>query len=267
MLVSVAFGLYGPGDPVPLRHVVDLPLPGSTSRWDYASLDAESGRLFLAHLGDDSVVAVDVRSLRILGETRGVASVRGVLVVPSLHRVYAAAQGSRELVVIDERTLRILYRTAAGDVDGLAFDSRTQRVFVSDEGGSADLVFDKDGTLLKRIAIGGHAGNTQYDASSGHMFVAEQTHNALVEMDPERLSVIAKHSLPGCWNAHGLIIETGSRAAFIACQFNSVVMRYDLRKGRLTDWAIVPVWPDVLALDASSHPFVCRFGNGNCGRF
>lgn len=36
---------------VPLRNLRDVPLSGGTSRFDYQSMDSESGRLYIAHLG------------------------------------------------------------------------------------------------------------------------------------------------------------------------------------------------------------------------
>ncbi len=49
----------------------------------------------------------------------------GVLAIPELHRVYASANGSNELVVIDDSTLQIIARAHAGDYpDGVAYASR-----------------------------------------------------------------------------------------------------------------------------------------------
>ena len=39
---------------LPLQQVLDVPLTGNATRLDYQSLDAQSGRLYIAHLGDDS---------------------------------------------------------------------------------------------------------------------------------------------------------------------------------------------------------------------
>ena len=41
--------------PLPLRPATEFPLPGDNSRFDYASLDAQRGLLFIAHLGASEV--------------------------------------------------------------------------------------------------------------------------------------------------------------------------------------------------------------------
>jgi DNA-binding beta-propeller fold protein YncE len=49
--------------------------------------------------------------------------------------------------------------------DGIAYDPRDRRIFVSDELGSAVTVIDADtDRLLARIRMGGEVGNVQYDA-------------------------------------------------------------------------------------------------------
>src|SRR5882724_11730619 len=55
-----------PGSPLPLTRVADVPLPGDTSRFDYASYDAERHRLFIAHLGQSEVVVFDARTQRVV---------------------------------------------------------------------------------------------------------------------------------------------------------------------------------------------------------
>src|SRR5205823_5781864 len=106
---------------LPLRKVADVPLPGGSSRFDYQSLDAKRNRLYIAHLGASSVVVFDVRRRRVAGSIGGIASVHGVLAVPGLGKVYAAATGTHELVTIRERDRKVVAHTPAGSFpDGVA---------------------------------------------------------------------------------------------------------------------------------------------------
>jgi hypothetical protein len=49
---------------LPLERVADVLLPGGVSRFDYQSLDSESGRLYIAHLGDNRLIVFDTRKRR-----------------------------------------------------------------------------------------------------------------------------------------------------------------------------------------------------------
>jgi DNA-binding beta-propeller fold protein YncE len=237
--------------PFPLRTTADVPLSGNTSRMDYESIDAGAHLLFVAHMGAGEVIAFDTLHRRVVATIGGIPTVRGVLAVPSPRRVYAAAQGTGEIVAIDERSLGITARVRkAGDVDGLAFDPSTNRLFVSDEGGGNDVVIDtRNNRLIARVALGGEAGNTQYDAASKHIFVAVQTRDELAEIDPRSLVLLGRYNLPGCNHGHGVAIDASRRTAYIACEGNDALVKFDLRSHRVVDRANVGGGPDVLAID------------------
>ncbi|HEV7122940.1 MAG TPA: hypothetical protein VGN24_05870, partial [Rhodanobacter sp.] len=79
----------GVGGSLPLTTVANVPLPGRATRWDYASLDAAHHHLFLAHLGDSTIVVFDTARRKVIATIPGVSQVHGVLYVPQLDRVYA----------------------------------------------------------------------------------------------------------------------------------------------------------------------------------
>ncbi|TMI80245.1 MAG: YncE family protein [Bacillati bacterium ANGP1] len=213
----------------PLSTLRDVPLPGPASRFDYASLDEARGRLYIAHLGAGTIVVFDTRGSRVVAEIPAVAAVHGVLAIPSLGRVYATATGTNEVVAIDEATNRIIARMPGGEYpDGMAFDPITERLFVSDEAGGTDTVIDvRANRVVQEIA--------------------------LVEIDPATAGIVARHSLPGCRHAHGLLIDARRRLAFIACDGNATLLVFDLQVGRVIGTQSVGPDPDVLALDAGMH--------------
>ncbi len=106
---------------LPLRSVGEVALPGDGSRFDYASLDAQRGLLFVAHLGASEVLEVDVHTHQVVRTIPNVTDVHGVLVVPEVHRVYATATGTDQMVTLDEDTGTVLHTTPTGQYpDGLA---------------------------------------------------------------------------------------------------------------------------------------------------
>src|SRR5262249_51360028 len=54
--------------PLPLSLVEDLRLPGDTTRFDYQWLDTVTRRLYIAHLGDSSLVVFDLDSGKVIHE-------------------------------------------------------------------------------------------------------------------------------------------------------------------------------------------------------
>jgi DNA-binding beta-propeller fold protein YncE len=242
------------GPELPLRLVGDYPLTGNATRFDYASADAARGAIWLAHMGDGSVEAFDVKSNRVtltVAISRA-ASVRGVLAARG--RVYAAAQGLGSVVVLDGRDGKRLAAVPAGDVDGLAYDPVTQRIFVSDEGGGRVTAIDaRTNARIGAVELGGEAGNTVYDAVSRHVFAGVQTRDALAEIDPARLKVIRRYALPGCSSSHSVLVDAGERAVYVGCQHNVRLVRLALRTGTVEGSGGAGIGVDVLALDPGLH--------------
>src|SRR4029453_19230629 len=198
---------------LPLRVLADIPLTSGATRFDYQSLDSSRGRLYIAHLGSDLMTVFDVNNQTVVGDVKDLKRVHGVVGVPELHRVYASATGTNELVVIDDETLRIVARAPAGDYpDGIAYASKVNKIYVSDLHGKTNTVIDAKTTQrLTLIALGGGAGNTQYDSVGERIFVTVHGQNKLAEIDPNKDEVVARYSLEGCSEPHGLLIDSEHR--------------------------------------------------------
>src|SRR5437879_13373212 len=76
-------GALDAGPPV-LNHVVDVPLPGRATRFDYQSLDPKTGRLYMSHMGDGHLVVFDTKTNKVIADLDGLPLVTGVLFVPDL---------------------------------------------------------------------------------------------------------------------------------------------------------------------------------------
>jgi YVTN family beta-propeller protein len=236
---------------LPLKFVEDVPLSGGTTRLDYESYDPRDGRLYIAHLGDSTVIVFDTKTGKVVKNIPDVGHVHGVLAVPELNRVYASGTKTDEVVAIDEATLQITARIPGGDYpDGMAYVPVVHKLYVSDESGATETVIDTvSDKRLTTLQIGGEVGNTQYDPVSGHVFVNVQTRDDLVEIDPQSDKILGRYPLPGARGNHGLLIAAPDRLAFIACEDNDKLLVFDLRAKRVTLSFDVGGDPDVLAFD------------------
>lgn len=234
-----------------LRTAASISLPGRATRFDYQSFDEARHLLFIAHLGDSSIVVFNTRTRKVVADIPGVSKVHGVLVIPSLDRVYASATGRNEVVAIDEATRKVVAAIPGGDYpDGMAYVPSAHKLYVSDEAGGTETVIDvRSNQRVATIPLGGEAGNTQYDRASGHIFANVQTRDDLVEIDPTTDRIVARHRLPGAEHNHGLLIEPGGSLAFIACEGNAKLLVFDMQSKRVLAAKPVGNTPDVLAFD------------------
>jgi len=238
--------------PVPEWHVVaDVLLPGRSARFDYQSLDPTTQRLWIAHMGAGEVLAFDLRTHHVVSRTPDMPGVTGIRAVPALGRVFAALSGGHEVAVLDSRNGRVLGRVPGGRFpDGLAYAPAAEKLFVSDEYGRQELVIDVPSASARRpIQLGGEAGNTQYDSVTGHIWVAVQTRNELVAIDPLTDSVTERIPVPGIQGPHGFYVDAEHRLLYVTGEESGNLGVLDLDRRRLVHTYAVGEEPDVLALD------------------
>jgi DNA-binding beta-propeller fold protein YncE len=268
--------------------VGDYPLGAATSRTDYQSIDAQARRLYIAKMGEGKLLVYDLGQGRLLREIAGLPKVTGVLVVPSLHRVYASAPGSGiaasvrvglgmlglssgrgEVAIFDSETLNEVGRISGGVFpDGIAYDPLAERIFVSDELGSAVLVIDARGSrLLARIEMPGEVGNVQYDLRTAKVFAPVQTRNTLAMIDPAKNALVAQIPLAGCDHPHGLAIAPGVAIGYVACDGNDVLIVVDLEARRVIGSQPIAHDPDVLTVDPDLRRLYVASESGNMSTF
>jgi DNA-binding beta-propeller fold protein YncE len=252
---------------LPLKTVATVPLPGGQSRLDYASVDSSRNRLYIAHLGGGLVIVFDTKKRRVV-QTIPAPGAHGVLAVPSLGRVYASATDAHQLLTIDERTNRVTARAPAGDYpDGIAYDSADRRVYVSDEHGGAETVFNAAGHRIASVPLGGEAGNVQYDPVTGRVLADVQTRNQLAVINTKTNRVIRRVALPGCDHDHGLLVDAPRRLAFVACDGNAKLLTLDLRTMKISGMASIGASADVLAFDTSLRRLYVSAESGDVAVF
>ena len=122
---------------------------------------------------------------------------------------------------------------------------------MSDESGGAEIVFNSRGQRITSIALGGEAGNVQYDAVSGHILADVQSRNEVAVINTRTNRVIRRVALPGCDHDHGLLVDAPRRLAFVACDGNAKLLTLDLHRMKVVGTASIGGSPDVLAFDSS----------------
>jgi DNA-binding beta-propeller fold protein YncE len=270
------------------RQVGDFPLGAATSRLDYQSLDPATRRLYIAGMGAGRLLAFDIEHDNLAGSLNGFPKVTGVLAVPDLHKVYASVPGAGlipslsvalgmvglssgrgAIAIVDTRTLREITRLPGGVFpDGIAYDPKDRKIFVSDELGSGVLVIDADSNrLIARIAPGGEVGNVRYDPITAKVYAPIQSRNELAVIDPANLRLVARRPLLGGEHPHGLAIAPDGAFGYVACDGNDRLLTVDLATGKVLDSQPVAHDPDVLAVDQQARRLYVASESGNLSTF
>jgi DNA-binding beta-propeller fold protein YncE len=236
---------------LPLRQVSETELTGGPVRFDYTALDAERGRLFIAHMGAGELIDVDVNAHKVVRTMPDLPDVHGVIVVPDKHRVYATATGDNQLVAIDEDSGHVLFRAPTGTYpDGLAYDPIRRTVWTTNESAGTETVIDADtGAVRATVPLGGEVGNVVYDSSLDQMVVAVQGRNDVALVDPVSFIVTERIPTPGCDHPHGQTLDATDQVMFVGCESNATMVSVDLANRAVIDHHEVGETPDVLAHD------------------
>ncbi|MDB4951201.1 MAG: hypothetical protein JWM27_3850 [Gemmatimonadetes bacterium] len=215
-------------------------------------MDTLAGRLYVAHMNAGTLLVFDTGTRAVVADLPGFRSVHGVWAVPELGKVYAAVTGGRHVAVVDARTLRVRARPGpVGYPDGIAYAPESQRVYVSDESSAGrELVIDgRTDRAVGTVVLGGEAGNTIYDPGSRCIWVAVQTRDRVVAIDPRADSIVGRYALPGGRHPHGLAIDPQRELMFVANEGSATLLVVDLRNMRVVSTQRVGDDPDVLAFD------------------
>lgn len=266
-IFGVIFLLPRPGQPVSglaFRVGTDIPLTGGANRLDYQSIDENTHRLYISHLGSRLVHVFDLQKQKIIADIPLPGEPYGILAVPSVKKVFVSLGDKNVVEVIDERTNTLIATVSTGETpDGITYNGRTKHIFVSDEnGGTVTVINALTNTYISDISVGHNVGNTHADETQNIIYSVAGDEDALVAINPEKNKVIQKFELPGCSHPHGFLIDPDTRYAFITCDENNVMVVFDLDSKKIVLTDTVGEQPDVLAYDSGLHRLYITSENG-----
>jgi len=145
------------------------------------SLDPASHRLYVVSLADQPEVAViDTRTDEVVKvmPVPGARSAIGVSHDPQTGRIYVAAQGSDNLIVLDGESGAVIADTPVGaGALNVVFDPATQRAYVANRGAGTITVTDPDGRIVANLGPAPMANHVSLGAN-GTIYAVDKSANA-----------------------------------------------------------------------------------------
>jgi hypothetical protein len=255
----------------PLFKIRDIPLPGKATRLDYTSIDPKKHRLLIAHLGDSSLLVIDLIHRKVIREIHKIPNIHGVIAVPEKGAIYATATGVDQLFEIRSKNLTITRRFPSGHhPDGLAFDPQNNRVFISDETGHAvTSVGVGSHQSVSTLSLPGEVGNTRYNPKDHRIYstVSGEKEDLVAVIDPDTRKLIRKIPVEKGCKPHGERISPDGQQIFILCQEKATLLIMSLPSGKLQNRFSVGTDPDVLSLDSKRGHLVVASESGTVSVF
>lgn len=205
-------------------HVAHKIPVGGPGGWDYLEVDAAARRLYVAH--ENTVVVIDVDSLKVVGEVPNCPGMGGVAVAPELNRGFTANGAEDTVTVFALDSLKPLARWKATGKrpNQILYESVTKRVFTFNSTGRNATAFDAvTGEVLGTIPLD---GRTEFPVADGKGMIYDslQDKATVVAIDARSLKVTATYSLAPHKDPAGTTMDPVTRRLFVACRSQSFLV-------------------------------------------
>ena len=234
-----------------------LPPHARGGGFDHGDVDAETGRVFVAHTAAGTVEVIDGVRVTHEGTIPGCPEASGVLCAPRERLVFAAARGAGKVLVVDAGSCRVAGEIAVGPKpNGLAWDGRRRRLLVADVGDfRARLADPRADTAARETALPGRPRWCVYDGARDRFLINIREPACVAVLDAGTAAVSARWPVSSA-GPHGLDADFEGRRAFVACDGGRVAA-VDLDTGREVAGAAIPGEPDAIWYNPDgSHLYV-----------
>ena len=223
--------------PLVVHSAETLPL-GGADRTRFLTFDAPTGRLYVAH--DSEVTVVETAPLRVAAHVATPGPARAIAVAPNGH-FYVTIGRAATVTVFDTVTNAVLATLPAGrDTNAIAYDPVSRRVFaMNDDDGTVTVIDTVGDKAVATIALPGGEGLESAAADGqGSLYVSHSAQGELVRIDTRRAAVDQHYPLPDCPNPAGVALDPADHRAFVSC-LKGLLVVLDTQTGQRV--ATVPV--------------------------
>jgi DNA-binding beta-propeller fold protein YncE len=220
--VCVARGQEPPSndETAPLVLVRIIPMADVQGRFDHMSVDAESGRVFAAVYGNDSVEVLDVaRGRRVESIHGGFIKPQMALYIPELNRLVVSNEGDGACKIFDGETYRLIDTVKfPGDADQLRYDPAAKRLFVG-YGDGAIGSFDPMTGKRDRgdFELEAHPESFQLEEGGARIFVNLASKSEVAVID-RKTGKIEKWKLEEAGTNFPMALDEADRRLFVAAR-------------------------------------------------
>jgi YVTN family beta-propeller protein len=237
-LTALALPCFSWAQTAPEYQVVKKVPLGAPDRWDYVVFDEGSGRVFVAH--GDELTVVDGTSGEIAGHVKSFPGItHGIAVVTASNRGYTDEGEAGKAHSFNLKTLKVEKHLQAQEgADAITFDPVSNHVFIMNgDAGSITVIDPKTDAVVATIEVGGKLEYAR-PGENGKLFVNGADKREVVSIDTATNKIVARWPVPECESPHGLAINPASHRLFVSC-LNEKLNVIDSQSGQVI--ATVPI--------------------------
>jgi DNA-binding beta-propeller fold protein YncE len=233
---------------------------GGEGGWDYLSLDAEAGRIYLPR--STRVMVLDLE-----GNTKGVipdtAGVHGVAFSRALDRGWTSNGRANTVTVFKLSTLEVLQtlKTTGENPDAILYEPVTRQVFTFNGKGKNATVFDgATGAVTGTMDLFGKPEFAACDGK-GRVYVNNEDTSEIIAIDARTRTVAARWSIKPVEEPSGLAMDVKHNLLF-AVGRNKLMAVLDATSGKVVTTLPIGSRADGVAFDPGTDCAYASNGEG-----
>jgi DNA-binding beta-propeller fold protein YncE len=260
--VILLFAILQPTQP-PMVLVKSIELPNVEGRIDHLAFDPESGHLFLAALGNNSVEVLDTQAGTHVKRLPGFAEPQGVAYIADAHAVAIAngqGPGAQMIDAGDFHPLRTI--TLGDDSDNVRYDAPARRFYVGYGGGALAAIDAGDGRVIGRVALAAHPESFQLESTGPRIYVNVPSAGHIAVVDRQAQRVVATWPVTAAKANYPMALDEEGKRLFVGCRRPALALVYDVTSGKqIASFPIVGDTDD-LFYDAARKRLYVTGGDG-----
>jgi DNA-binding beta-propeller fold protein YncE len=228
-------------------YAVAAHIAGADGGWDFASIDQQTGTLFVAR--SNGVMAVDLASQTVTNIVVEGFGVHGVLPLPGTSFAISTNGATANAFLFDKSTGKIDTTLQTGQSpDALLLEPKSGLVVIfNGKSHDASLVDIKTKTVVGTIALEGKPEAAVADGD-GQIFVNLEDKGEIAIIDVASRNVVATYPLKDCEKPTGLIFDAKTGILISACG-NKIAKVIDAKDGHDLKTLDIGKGPDAVLLD------------------
>jgi DNA-binding beta-propeller fold protein YncE len=239
-----------------------IELPSVQGRLDHMDIDVDSGRLFVAALGANSIEVVDLRANKRIDRFERLHEPQGVVYLPDARRLFVAnGAGGGVEAFADGKAPAVARAGDLDDVDNLRFDPGSGHLFV----GYAHALAVLDPRTLQvigRVELSGHPEAFQLESSGPQIYVNVPSARHIAVVDWTSGKVTKTWDVAGASRNFPMALDEQNHRLFVATRQPALLLAYDTTTGKRM--AELPICGDSddLFFDGSRRQLYAVCGEG-----
>jgi DNA-binding beta-propeller fold protein YncE len=262
-MLIVAFAAGPEADEPPMVLVKSIALPHVEGRIDHLAFDAQTQRLYVAALGNNTVEVVDTRAGKWLRSLPGFHKPQGISVAAGAEAIVVANGEGNGVQLLNSDDSRPIAAVPLGDdSDNVRYDSAAKRVYVGYGDGAIATIDPSDRTVAGKVALAGHPESFQLERNGPRVFVNVPDANQIAVIDRVAMKVIATWRVSTAAANFPMALDEANHRLFIGCRRPAKLLVFDTSDGRQVSAFEIVGDTDDLFYDAARKRLYVSGGDG-----